>query len=290
MRSTNNPGADGFTWDGAPKNRRATRFLRVAPDSPTRLLRTAQSGRCAACGNHIEWYYRAGDRTIVLHPRELPAADIPSGERWHVNSGMAHPTDDDSLWCRISHHALCPATDMDAAEDHRGVLAGLRRQLALNSRRLIEAGTFTPRPDPPPTTTPAPVVRPVVQFLYLNYVAPGPLEQIQCVAQTRARHRCPHPLLDPAALPGTWILQPVHPAGGGQLPLPADCMAVYDLTHLPYSEQLRWRAQRCPAHAAAPAAADTARTAWEPFNPLTHHQHIQHHLPGTPHPPQQVRR
>jgi hypothetical protein len=67
-------------------------------------------------------------------------------------------------------------------------------------------------------------------------------------------------------------------------------MAVYDLTHLPYSEQLRWRAQRCPAHADAPAAADTARTAWEPFDPLTHHEHIQQHLPDIPHPPQRVRR
>ncbi|MEU7584397.1 hypothetical protein AB0B50_43230 [Streptomyces sp. NPDC041068] len=56
-------------------------------------------------------------------------------------------------------------------------------------------------------------------------------------------------------------------------------MAVYDLSHLPYAEQLRWRAQRCPAHAAAHSAADLTLTAWQPFDPLLHHPHIHTHLP-----------
>ncbi|MEU5609741.1 hypothetical protein AB0H03_13585 [Streptomyces sparsogenes] len=102
----------------------------------------------------------------------------------------------------------------------------------------------------------------------------------------------PHPVLDTNALPGTWILAPLHPGHHpGQLPLAELWIALYDLTHLPYSEQLRWRAQRCTAHATAPQAADIARTTWEPFNPATHHQHIQHHFPDTTlHPTQRGRR
>ena len=70
-------------------------------------------------------------------------------------------------------------------------------------------------------------------------------------------------------------------AARGQLALPAADMAVYDLTHLPYAEQLRWRTQRCPAHADAPAAADLALADWEVFDPLLHHQHIHARLPAT---------
>ncbi|MFI8989858.1 hypothetical protein ACIG63_33465 [Streptomyces antimycoticus] len=56
-------------------------------------------------------------------------------------------------------------------------------------------------------------------------------------------------------------------------------MAVYDLTALPYAEQLRWRAQRCLQHAAAPSVADLAVADWEPFDPLIHHEHIHTRLP-----------
>lgn len=58
-------------------------------------------------------------------------------------------------------------------------------------------------------------------------------------------------------------------------------MAVYDLTYLPYAEQVRWRTQHCPAHAASPAAGDLARAGWEVFDPLLHHRHIYPRLPLT---------
>ncbi|MGX8910219.1 DUF6083 domain-containing protein [Streptomyces netropsis] len=262
------------------------RFLCVAPDSPTRLLRTAQTARCATCGNRIEWYYRPGERTIPLHPQELPAAAIAPNMRWHVNSGIAHPAGDGSPWCRVRHHTLCPATPAELPSST--LIDRLRRNLALNTRRLIDTGAFTPSPahtEIQPSPISAPAARPVVQFLYVRYLAPSPLEKIPCVAQTRNRQRCPHPVLDPDALPGAWTLIPVHPdsSSPGQLPFTSPAMAVYDLNRVPYAEQLRWRAQRCSAHAAAPAAADMALTAWEPFNPRIHHRHIQHHLPDPPH-------
>jgi len=281
MRSTNNPRADDFSWDGSHKNHRPGRALRVAPDSRTKLLRAAQTDRCATCGNPVEWYPRPGGRAVPLHPRELPAASIPPAERWNITAGLAQPGHDGTPWCRIRHHALCSATP---TSNRSPLLDGLRRDLALNTRRLKDAGAFTLCRDlPPPGPDPAPALpaRPVVHLFYLRYLAPGPLETIRCVAQTRTRRRCTRPVLDPEALPGTWTLLPAgpRPAGRDQLPLTDALMAVYDLTGLPYSEQLRWRAQRCTTHALTPEAADAALPDWEPFNARLHHQHIHHEIP-----------
>ncbi|MGW0556536.1 hypothetical protein ACWDZ6_20400 [Streptomyces sp. NPDC002926] len=117
-----------------------------------------------------------------------------------------------------------------------------------------------------------------MQLLHIRYLANRPVDEIQCVAQTRRRHRCTSPLLTAEALAGTWTLVPVTTARG-QLPLPGEVMAVYALTGLPYAEQLRWRAQRCPEHPASPTAADVAMTEWEPFDPLIHHQVVYTRLP-----------
>ena len=59
-------------------------------------------------------------------------------------------------------------------------------------------------------------------------------------------------------------------------------MAVYDLSRLPYAEQLRWRTQRCPAHATTHGAADLALAGWQVFDPLLHAAHLRTRLP---HPP-----
>jgi hypothetical protein len=67
----------------------------------------------------------------------------------------------------------------------------------------------------------------------------------------------------------------------GQLALPADVMAVYDISALSYAEQLRWRAQRCPQHATTPTAADLAVTDFELFDPIRHHAHIHIRLPAS---------
>ncbi|MFF3275904.1 DUF6083 domain-containing protein [Streptomyces chrestomyceticus] len=268
----------GRHWDGSPRHTaRPRRWLRVAVDSPSRLLRSAQCDRCRHCGNPIEWCYLANGSPVPLHPAELPCAVVPADERWHLSSGIAHPAGDGSAWCRIAHQSLCPART--APPDPTPQLRDLRRRLALRTRHLKDAGALPPpSAEPAPPTVPCRPARPVVRLLYVRYLAPCPVEDLRCVAQTRTRHRCTHPLLAPDTPPGTWTLLPTTPATG-QLPLPDTRMAVYDLTGLPYGEQLRWRTQRCPVHAAAPAAADTACTQWEPFDPLLHHQHIHPRLP-----------
>ncbi|MFE0631590.1 DUF6083 domain-containing protein [Streptomyces sp. NPDC058864] len=281
MRATNNSFADeGSAWDGSQKNYRPRRSLRIDTDSPSRLLRSAQGGRCDYCGNRVEWYQRPGSTSVPLHPDELPAGTVPSGERWHVSSGIAHASHDGSAWCRVRHHAVCPA---GPAGNRSPLLTETRRALGLTSRRLQDAGVFTPQPQEPARPAPLPPVRPVMGLLYTRYLAPGPLEDLQCVAHTRTRRRCCQPVLDPQALPGTWRLEPVDPLlrpGDGRLPAAQEVMAVYDLTDLPYAEQLRWHKQRCPTHAAIGEAADHARTEWEPFHPDRHHPFIRDRLPA----------
>ncbi|MFJ6598153.1 DUF6083 domain-containing protein [Streptomyces violaceusniger] len=211
MHATNTS-ADDRAWDGSYKHRRPPRFLRVAPDSPTRLLRTAQQSQCSDCGNHIEWYGRtAGHNPVPLHPHELSAIAVPPSQRWHVHTGIAHPSGDGSPWCRVRHRALCPATPTEPAGS---TMDALRRSRALTSRRLQDTGHFTPRPpscaDPPTQDATAPEARPVVQFLCLRYLAPRPPRthplrspdpRTQPLPPPRPRPQCPPRHLDPRPPP-----------------------------------------------------------------------------------------
>jgi uncharacterized protein DUF6083 len=276
-----NPASTGCHWDGGPRHTRHPRPLRVATTSPSRLLRAGQSGRCRRCGNRIDIYQRADQRPIALHPAEVTAAQVPDSCRWHLSGGIAHPHGDGSSWCRIPHAMLCPGNTPTARIGLH--LEGVRRQLALRTRRLIDTGALTPVPptDSTPASDASRPARPVVQMLLSRYLADSPLENIRCVAQTRHRHRCTQLVLVPASRPGIWTLLPAGPQHG-QLALPDTLMAVYDLSHLPYPDQARWRAQRCPAHAAAGSAADLALAGWQVFDPLLHAAHIRTRLP---HPP-----
>ncbi|GAA2679248.1 DUF6083 domain-containing protein [Streptomyces lunalinharesii] len=267
-------------WDGSPlRPHHPQRALRVDPHSPTRLLRAAQTSTCRHCGNHIDWYTRTNQQTISLHPHEVTASAVPAQHRWHISSGIAHPAHDSTPWCRIPHTPLCPTHPTN--EPLTPKLTELRRRLALRTRHLIDTGAFTPQPTQPITPTQPTAcrpARPVVQLLYCRYLAPTPLDNIQCVAQTRQRRRCTHHVLSPQAPAGTWTLTPATPPCG-QLALPTSQMAIYNLNHLPSPEQLRWRAQRCPLHAAPSQASDLALAEWELFDPLLHHTHIHTRLP-----------
>ncbi|WP_345566344.1 DUF6083 domain-containing protein [Streptomyces plumbiresistens] len=130
MRSSSTP----RHWDGSPAVAYPRRSLRIEHDSPSRLLRCAQRDRCRECGNPVEWYHRSFARPVRLHPREVPAAEVPTAYRWHVSSGVAHPAGDGRAWCRLAHAPVCPARD---AAPEASALDGLRRDLALHTRRLI---------------------------------------------------------------------------------------------------------------------------------------------------------
>ncbi|MEU8795011.1 DUF6083 domain-containing protein [Streptomyces sp. NPDC048643] len=267
-------------WDGSLRITHPRRPLRVAATSPSRLLRTGQSGRCRQCGHRIDRYQRPNQQLIALHPVELDTFRIPASYRWHLSGGIAHPHSDGSAWCRIPHHALCPRHPLTAPPGP--YIESLRRQLAVRTRRLIDTGQFTPGPHAVCETAASddrPAL-PVVQLLLGRYLADTPLDAIRCVAQTRHRHRCPQPVLDASRPRGMWVLLPATPQCG-QLAFPATPMAIYDLSRLPYSEQLRWRTQRCPVHAATSGAADLTPTGWQVFDPLLHTAHLHTRLPHT---------
>ncbi|MFJ6083206.1 DUF6083 domain-containing protein [Streptomyces sp. NPDC092369] len=257
------------------------RPLCVDSDSPTRLLRCAQRDRCRECGNSVEWYQRVRDRPVRLHPQELSAAVVPSDHRWHVSSGLAYPSGDGSAWCRLTHASVCPARSADSVAAPE--LARLRQALAVNTRRMVDAAGFIPAApadrESLQSEVPCRPARPVVQILFVRYLAARPLDEIQCVAQTRRRDRCTRGMLSSDGPTGVWRLVPAT-ATQGQLAFPAEVMALYDLSSLPYAEQVRWRTQRCPQHAATPTAADLALTDWEPFDPLVHHAYVHQRLPA----------
>jgi len=169
---------------------------------------------------------------------------------------------------------------------------GLRRRLALNTRRLQDTGRFTPPATPaaPPSRS-APVLRrpssrrDIVQLFHSLYLAPGPAEATPCVALTIRRTRCSNSLVSHAQDIGVWTFVPVprgyHRYRQQELTdhLTGGPMAIYDLSALPYTSQLRWRAQHCtPSHADSQAA-DIAITVWEPFDPFAHHQYITPTIP-----------
>ncbi|WP_329445034.1 DUF6083 domain-containing protein [Streptomyces canus] len=155
-------------WDNRPVRSHPRRSLCVDPDSPSRLLRCAQRDRCRECGNAVEWYQRVRDRPVLLHPQELPAAALPADHRWHVSSGLAYHSGDGSAWCRLTHASICPARDIDGASVPE--LTRLRRMLAVHTRRLVDAGSFTPAVPADPAARqqegPCRPARPVVQILY----------------------------------------------------------------------------------------------------------------------------
>ncbi|MEV8597593.1 DUF6083 domain-containing protein [Streptomyces sp. NPDC052012] len=274
MRPT--PSTAGCPWDGSPRTTPYARPLRVAPTSPSRLLRTGHSSRCRHCGHRIDLYQRTDQRPVALHPAELTAAHIPASCRWHLSGGIAHPHGDGSSWCHVSHAILCPARTPTCPLSP--YLHAARRQLAVRTRRLIDTGAFTPTS---PTTSSLPAAdaaHPIVQILLVYYLAAGPLDAIRCVAQTRHRHRCLESVQTPERPAGRWRLLPTGPHHG-QPALPRTLMAVYDLSHLPHTEQLRWRAQRCPTHAASDSASDLTLASWQVFDPLLHAAHVRASLP-----------
>ncbi|MFI5799746.1 DUF6083 domain-containing protein [Streptomyces sp. NPDC051677] len=272
----------GCHWDGSPRVARRPRPVRLAPTSPSRLLRASHSTRCWHCGHCIDLHQRTDRGPVALHPAELAVAHVPEACRWHLSGGLAHPHGDGSAWCRIPHAVLCPARTPTCPLS--SFLTDARRDLAVRTRRHIDTGALTPAPPPADTASPddpADTGRPVVQLLLVRYLAPGPLEAIRCVAQTRHRHRCAQTVLTRKRPAGRWRLLPTDPRRS-QLALPDTLMAVYDLGHLPHAEQRRWRAQHCPTHAAPLGAADLALVAWRVFDPLLHAAHIRTRLPHAP--------
>ncbi|MEV5513912.1 DUF6083 domain-containing protein [Streptomyces flaveolus] len=260
-------------WDGSPRAPHPHRWPpRALATSPDRLPHPGQARRCCACGNRIELYPGTGRHLVALHPAELTAAEVPEDCQWHLSAGIAYPSGDGSMWCRIPHRLVCPRRTPAPQAGVR--LGALRHRLTLHTRRLIDAGLLTPAPrrseQPPPTPA-----RPVVRILLNLYLADTPVENIRCVAQPPHRPPCRQRVLDARCQPGVWRLLPTGPHHEQGPPSPP--VAIYDLHRLDRDEQLRWRIQHCPEHATAPADLDQAE--WQVLDPLLHAAHLHARLP-----------
>ncbi|MEV5426906.1 DUF6083 domain-containing protein [Streptomyces cellulosae] len=257
--------------------------MQIAAHSPSRLLRAGQTGRCRSCGNRIDWYQRDDNRPTPPHLTAAATTDVPAACRRHTSNGIAYPHDDGSGWCRLPHAAQCPRASQHRVTSPRQTL--LSRHLTVRSHRLIDTSALTPAPSTSSTLTEttSPDL-PVVRILLTPYHAQEPVEIIRSIAQTRQRHRCTRPSLDPPRPAERWTPLPVQPHHSHPA-LPGGTMAVHNLNHPPYGEQLRWRTQRCTTHTAL-SAADLPLADRQPLTPLLRTAHIRTQLPHpAPHQP-----
>lgn len=93
MRSTHARSGRRRDSSSLPPRHRA---LRIAVDSPHRLLRMAQGGSCADCGNQVYWHQGTEHQPVCLHPHELSTEAVPELHRWHIGAGIAYPAGDGS--------------------------------------------------------------------------------------------------------------------------------------------------------------------------------------------------
>ncbi|MEV7283010.1 DUF6083 domain-containing protein [Streptomyces sp. NPDC093252] len=168
--------------DGTSRIPHPLSTLRIAPSSPSRLLRAGQSRRCRNCGHRVDVFERDDRCPVALHPAELLTAHVPDTCRWHVSSGIAHPHPDHTAYCRITHALLCPSrTPASPLPPHLGQL---RLELAVRTRRMIDTQTHTPAATPHAHA--AHTDRPVMRILLVDHRASGPLETQACLARTPA--------------------------------------------------------------------------------------------------------
>ncbi|MFE9445104.1 DUF6083 domain-containing protein [Streptomyces sp. NPDC006602] len=83
---------------------------------------------------------------------EPSAVSVPVDFRRRVSSGIAHPAGDGGAWCRLAHAVTFPARDAMARPSASG-LSGLRRALALHTRRRPDRANPLSLPRPWPCTT-----------------------------------------------------------------------------------------------------------------------------------------
>ncbi|MEV3970198.1 DUF6083 domain-containing protein [Streptomyces sp. NPDC050698] len=180
----------------------------MAGTSPSRLLRAGQSGRCRQCGNRVDFYQRADQRPIALHPAELAAVQVPEACCWHLSSGIAYPHGDGTTWCRIPHAVLCPRRTPPVPHGpHREAPPPARHQHPPPDRhRLLHPQTGSRARTQAPTPTTRPVAR------------PGPSCSCCCAAtsqstQSKSSDAWPRPATATAAPIPSW--PPPHPAAPG---------------------------------------------------------------------------
>ncbi|MFJ1757333.1 DUF6083 domain-containing protein [Kitasatospora sp. NPDC088134] len=272
-----------------PIGARLTPAARLDPWSPSKTLRSHATGACQYCGNPVEWYDRADGGRIPMLPGEFPARRIPGRYRWTVEGGSARHGSHGRIdkFCRIAHPAVCPGVQHTGLDP---VLVPLQQALALRTRRMIDAGTFTapladdtaedaaeePEPAPAPDA-PAPAGRHVLAWGGRLRIAPCPIDEVRCIAlDDESGDRCEDTLFDLAE--GSWEQIPVPVPPGRKNTRPRGAMWVWELAPLHYRDALRWMQQRCTLHHDSDAP-DAVPCEFVEFNADRHGNFVLRHRP-----------
>ncbi|MEU6332014.1 DUF6083 domain-containing protein [Streptomyces sp. NPDC047049] len=254
--------------------------MRLHRSNASRLLRSKAYDICSYCSCPVEWFDRYDDRRIPLMPKEFPLALIPPKYRWYVDGGVAYTgTLRGYMYCRLAHTTICPALNHDDLDDE---LQPLVTRLGVRMQKNIEAGQFTPRSpesrdaaeieEPEPANAaPAGEERHTLRYNTNLRLAPGRIEDLQCIATTQRGQRCSNSVY--AADEGFWEHMEIPHAPGrqGELILNATggMMWVWTLAPLDFGAATRWFKQHCDVHAESPAPEYSPRE-WVDFHPIKH--------------------
>lgn len=183
------------------------------------------------------------------------------------------------MYCRLAHTTICPALNHD---DLDAELQPLVTRLGVRMQKNIDAGQFAPRPvesqaaaevaEPEPqNAAPAGQERHTMRYVSSLRLAPGRIEDLQCIATTQYGRRCSNFIY--AADEGFWehVEIPHAPGREGELILNATggMMWVWTLAPLDFGAGTRWTKQRCEVHADSPAP-DYGPREWVNFHPVKH--------------------
>lgn len=246
----------------------------------SRLLRSKAYDTCAYCSCPVEWFDRYDDRRIPLMPKEFPLALIPPKYRWYVDCGVAYTgTLRGYMYCRLAHTTICPALEHDDLDVE---LQPLVTRLGVRMQQKIAAGQFIPKPlasrdaaeveEPEPANAaPAGEVRHTMRYISSLRLAPGRIEDLQCIAATRHGRRCSNSVY--AADEGFWerVDIPHAPGREGELILntTGGTMWVWTLAPLEWQAATRWTKQRCEHHGDS-SVPDHGPREWVDFHPVKH--------------------
>lgn len=239
------------------------------------------------CGHMMEYFDRFDGGRIPLVPVEFPAVRVVPRQRWQVDNGVAYLNPAAQGACRLPHPAVCPMVEHTDADRE---LEGVRRALAVRTRKAIDAGQFVPREakdlDEEEVAEQHVVVqegaeRHIVRHSTGLWLAPTTVADLRCIALSQGE-RCATAVRAEDDPEGMWEEIDIPPVAGrhGQRVLAAgDTMWVYALGTSGFDALQRWVKQRCPVHWQN-TAPDAVSAEWVHFNPLHHEAHILHRPPS----------
>ncbi|MFF1404970.1 DUF6083 domain-containing protein [Streptomyces sp. NPDC058294] len=258
--------------------------MRLHQSSPSKLLRRDAIAQCRYCGEWMEYFDRHDHGRIPMVPKALPSDRFPVQMRWQILRGIALPGDGGESYCYVPHPAFCAAVDHPESSHE---LTQARAMFRMRFEKRVKQGFI---PDLRPLdedevaeqhVQPVEGLRHVIAYASLLWLAPGKVEDVQCVARAWSTgERCSNAVSHDE---GEWteIEIPYTPGRAGQEVLwSGSTMWVYALHTLYLDEFRRWMQQRCIHHARGAGIEEVLPPQWVRFRPLVHDEFILRERPA----------